>query len=224
MRAVLLGVVGGLLVSAAAVVLVILALPEEPLGRSTLPSNAPTSSPRATVAPTAAASASASPSASPPANASGSAEGSVAVGLRVGDAAPPLTLPQLGGGTIDLAAIEDRPVWVNFTASWCPTCRDELPLMERIQAQLDDRLTVIAVDVREDPDTVASLASELGLTLPIGLDQEGRAQLAWGAYALPVHYWVDADGRIRYVLYGAPGPDQFIEGVRSVLPGARIEL
>lgn len=223
MRAVVAGVLAGLLVSATLVAAVLLSLPDEPLGRVPFasPSVATTAPDGVTGSP-----GPDEPSAAPatPAGGVASPGSSAAVGLRVGDAAPPLAVPQLGGGMIDLTAVPEGPVWVNFTASWCPPCRDELPLMERIQDQLGERLTILVIDVREDPDTVASLATELGLTLPIGLDRDGRAQLAWGAYALPVHYWLDADRRIRHVLYGGPGPDRFLEAVRSVVPDAEIEL
>lgn len=222
MRPVLAGVAAGLLVSAALVALLILTLPEEPLGRP------PTSAPSATLAPGPSASPSASPSGSVPPSGSpgptGVGSGSPPVGLDVGDQAPPLVVEQLGGGRIDLANLRGKPIWVNFTASWCPTCRDELPLMERIGRQLGGELAIVVVDVREDEDTVASLATELALTLPVGMDKDGQAQLAWGAFALPVHYWLDVDGRVRAFVYGGAGPEQFVEGVHSVLPEAQIEF
>jgi len=220
MRPVLAGVAAGLLVSAALVALVILTLPEEPLGRP--PTTAP--SPTATLAPSPSG-ASASPSrASDSPGPTGVGSGSPAVGLDVGDQAPPLVVDQLGGGQIDLANLRGKPIWVNFTASWCPTCRDELPLMERIGRQLGGELAIVVIDVREDEDTVASLATELALTLPVGMDMDGQAQQAWGAFALPVHYWLDAEGQVRAFVYGGAGPEQFVEGVHSVLPDAQIEL
>jgi thiol-disulfide isomerase/thioredoxin len=219
MRPVLAGVAAGLLVSAALVALVILTLPEEPLGRP------PTTAPSATSTPAASASGSPSPSgASDSPGPTGVGSGSLAVGLDVGDQAPPLVVDQLGGGLLDLANLRGKPIWVNFTASWCPTCRDELPLMERIGRQLGGDLAIVVIDVREDEDTVASLATELALTLPVGMDMDGQAQQAWGAFALPVHYWLDAEGRVRAFVYGGAGPEQFVEGVHSVLPDAQIEL
>jgi thiol-disulfide isomerase/thioredoxin len=219
MRPVLAGVAAGLLVSAALVALVILTLPEEPLGRP------PTTAPSATSTPAASASGSPSPSgASDSPGPTGVGSGSPAVGLDVGDQAPPLVVDQLGGGLLDLANLRGKPIWVNFTASWCPTCRDELPLMERIGRQLGGELAIVVIDVREDEDTVASLATELALTLPVGMDTDGQAQQAWGAFALPVHYWLDAEGRVRAFVYGGAGPEQFVEGVHSVLPDAQIEL
>jgi cytochrome c biogenesis protein CcmG/thiol:disulfide interchange protein DsbE len=223
MRPVLVGVAAGLLVSAAVVALVILTLPEEPLGRP--PTTAPSISP---AVPSASVGPGVSPSGSIPASggpgATGIGSGSPAVGLDVGDQAPPLVVDQLGGGQIDLANLRGKPIWVNFTASWCPTCRDELPMMERIGQQLGGDLAIVVVDVREDEDTVASLATELALTLPVGMDRDGQAQQAWGAFALPVHYWLDGDGRVRAFVYGGAGPEQFVEGVHEVLPEAEIEL
>ncbi len=146
--------------------------------------------------------------------------GSPAVGLRVGDVAPPLVVPQVGGGSIDLSTVRGKPVWVSFTASWCPSCRDELALMDKALVQLGDRLAIIAVDVKEDPDTAASLVSQTGFVAPMGIDRDGAAQAAWNAYVLPIHYWLDKDGVVRAVLYGSGGPAQFAAGIRSVLPGA----
>lgn len=222
MRPVLAGVLAGLLVSAAFIAFVIASLPDEPIGR--VPSAPPSAvaSPSASPEPSTDAP---SPSASSEPSASGDPAGSSPpVGLGIGDQAPDLVVDQLGGGEIDLAALRGRPVWVNFTASWCPPCRDELPLMERIGRQLDGELTILVIDVREDDDTVASLATELALTLPVGLDRDGEAQQDWGAFALPVHYWLDAEGRVRSFLYGGPGPDQFVEATKTVLPDADIEL
>ena len=68
---------------------------------------------------------------------------------------PPLVVPGLGGATIDLAELRGSPVWVNFMATWCPPCRDELPLMNAYAAEhQDDGLVVIAIDAGhggEDP-------------------------------------------------------------------------
>ncbi len=145
-----------------------------------------------------------------------------AVGLQVGDRAPSLVLPRLGGGAVDLAALRGRPVWVNFMASWCPDCQDELPLMEGYSYELGQRISIVLVDVRESPAVVAAFAGRMRLDLPVGIDQGGTAQRTWSAYALPVHYWLDAQGIVRAVGFGELGPPQFLESVRRVLPGASL--
>ncbi len=145
-----------------------------------------------------------------------------AVGLQVGDRAPSLVVPRLGGGTVDLAALRGRPVWINFMASWCPDCQDELPLMEGYSFELGQRISIVLVDVHESPAAVAAFASHMRLDLPVGIDQDGAAQRTWSAYALPVHYWLDAQGIVRAVGFGELGPPQFLESVRRVLPGASL--
>src|SRR5439155_18833270 len=53
--------------------------------------------------------------------------------FHVGEPAPPLTLPLLGGGSVDLASLKGKPVWLNFMATYCPPCRDEFPVMSAFQ-------------------------------------------------------------------------------------------
>ena len=145
------------------------------------------------------------------------------MGLAVGDRAPPLAMAAVGGNEIDTSLIVDRPIWINFMATWCPPCIDELPVMQRFQRQLEEEMTILVVDIREPEQTVADFMLSLGVDLPVGLDMDGEAQRAWGAYALPVHYWVDTDGRIAAFVFGGAGPEQFIDGIHSVLPDVELQ-
>ena len=141
-------------------------------------------------------------------------------GVEIGNIAPPLKVVGLGEVTeIDLAALKGSPVWVNFTASWCPTCRDELATMERF-ALANPGVTILVIDVKEPADVVQALVDSTGISMPVGLDLDGQAQLAWNAYALPVHFFVDKDGIVREYIYGGPGPDQFLAGLKTILPDA----
>ena len=141
----------------------------------------------------------------------------------VGEPAPPLTVPALGGGEIALAALAGKPVWVNFMASWCEPCRDEIPRMNAFAARYADQgLVVVAVDVREDEAVVDAFARELSIAFPVGLDSDGAAQAAWGAFALPVHFWIDAEGIVRYGALGGIGPDIMAEGLQTILPGVTV--
>jgi thiol-disulfide isomerase/thioredoxin len=145
------------------------------------------------------------------------------VGLGIGQSAPQLRVARLGGGTLDLEAMRGKPVWVNFMASWCLPCRDELPLMERARRALGDEIEIVAVDVREDEATARAFADDLVLEMPVGLDEDGAVRDAWSAYAMPVHYWLDAEGLIRANAFGGIGPDAMLDGIRSVVPDAQWE-
>lgn len=184
-----------------------MSVPVPSASASAAPSGSPGTSPGA--------SSSAVPSGSPGPSASG---GTGAL-FRVGEPAPPLVVPQVGGGTIDLANLRGSPVWVNFMGTYCPPCLDEFPLMNGFAARYaDDGLVILAIDVREDEGTVAAFAQSLDAAFPLGLDLDGSAQQAWGALALPVHFWIDRDGVIRDGALGGIGSDIMARGVQAILP------
>jgi len=105
----------------------------------------------------------------------------------------------------------------------CPPCIDEFPRMNGFAARYADAgLVVIAIDIREDEGTVAEFALRLNATFPLGLDTSGAAQQAWGAYGLPVHYWIDKTGIVRDGALGGIGPDVMARGVAAILPGVTV--
>jgi thiol-disulfide isomerase/thioredoxin len=162
-------------------------------------------------------------SATPQSSATTTPSPSAPAAFHVGEPAPVLQVSQLGGGEIDLANLRGQPVWVNFWATTCPPCRDEFPLMSGFAARYSATgLVVVAVDVREDLEAVDAFVKATGAIFPIGLDQDGTAQLAWDAVALPVHFWIDRDGIIRAGALGGIGPDQMAEGLRTILPGVDV--
>jgi thiol-disulfide isomerase/thioredoxin len=149
-------------------------------------------------------------------SASGSAFG-------VGLPAPPLRVTRVGGGTIDLAELRGKPVWVNFMQTTCPPCVDEFPVMNGFSVRYaDSGLVIMAVDIREDEAVVKAFADGLNATFPVGLDGDGTAQRAWGAFALPVHFWVDANGIVRSGALGGIGRDLMASSLQKILPGATV--
>jgi thiol-disulfide isomerase/thioredoxin len=180
------------------------------------PSETPLVSPSAVVASPTASPASASP------GASASPSGSAAL-FHVGEPAPALAVPQVGGGKIDLTNLKGKPVWVNFMGTYCPPCRDEFPLMNGFATRYgDDGLVILAIDVKEDEATVAAFANELDATFPLGLDTDGSAADRWDAVVLPVHFWVDKDGIVRDGAFGGIGSDIMARGVAAILPDVEV--
>jgi thiol-disulfide isomerase/thioredoxin len=217
-----LSIVAGLLTGIAAAALVLGGI----LLLAPTPGAAPTPPPSASLAlePTPSPSASASASAGASASPSGSdASGGPAPAFHIGEQAPALVVPQVGGGTIDLRNLKGSPVWVNFMGTYCPPCVDEFPLMNGFLARhADDGLVIIAVDVREDEGTVAAFAQQLDAMFPLGLDGDGTVATRWDAVALPVHFWIDTDGVIRDGALGGIGPDIMARGLRTIMPGVDV--
>lgn len=217
------GLIAGILVAVGLLAGVLAFAPEIETAAPTValpPMTASSPSPSPTAPPTPAATAIASPSAvaSPSASAAGTTGP-----FHVGEAAPVLLVAQVGGGTIDLAALRGKPVWVNFMATWCPPCQDEFPLMNGFASRYaDSGLVVLAIDVKEEEGVVAAFAQSLGATFPLGLDPDGATSDAWDAVALPVHFWIDKDGIIRDGSLGGIGPDVMAAGLRTILPGVDV--
>jgi thiol-disulfide isomerase/thioredoxin len=213
MRAAL-SIVAGLLagvVVAVAILASVLAFGPEPVPT---PTPLPTFVPSPSLAPSTAGDGSAAPSAGPSSAASEDPGGA----FRVGEPAPPLVVPQVGGGTIDLAELRGEPVWVNFWGTYCPPCVDEFPLMNGFAVRYaDEGLVVLAIDVREEEGVVAAFADRLGTTFPLGLDADGSVAADWDAVALPVHFWIDREGIIRDGALGGIGPDIMARGVSTIL-------
>jgi peroxiredoxin len=141
----------------------------------------------------------------------------------VGSPAPALSVERLGGGSIDLASLRGHPVWVAFTGTYCPSCRDEYPAMESFALRYAyTGLVVLAIHVKDDPGAVAALTQELGITFPIGLDPSGAAARDWRTVALPIHYWVDRGGIVRAGALGGVGRDAMAAGLAAILPGVPV--
>ncbi|CAN5665117.1 hypothetical protein BH20CHL7_BH20CHL7_17470 [soil metagenome] len=217
-----LAILAGLLAGIAAAVLVLGAI------LAFAPEQAPTTTPTPTLVATPDPSSGATPDASSiatpavpspaPATPTASPSSDTAGLFHIGEPAPTLVVPQVGGGTIDLANLRGQAVWVNFMGTYCPPCVDEFPLMNGFAVRYaEDGLVVLAIDVKEEEGTVAAFAKSLSVTFPLGLDLDGSAAQRWDAIALPVHFWIDREGIIRDGALGGIGPDIMARGLTTIL-------
>jgi len=109
--------------------------------------------------------------------------------------APALILNDIDDRKFDLASLRGRVVVVNFWATWCPPCRKEFPSLGRLQKLFKPQdLTVVAVNVGEDADTIFSFAGNTDIV--VLLDRDSRAMAGWRVGGLPTTYVVDRNGRI----------------------------
>lgn len=154
------------------------------------------------------------PSALPTVNPSASA----GPGVGIGQKAPTIQLTLTDGSLMDTSDFAGQPMWINFMATWCPQCADEMPMMERFQGQLRDQMTILVVDVGEERPTVRQFMRALDVDLTVGLDPDGVIQGQWGAYALPIHFWLDEEGIVRQIVYGGAPREIFIQAITAVVP------
>jgi thiol-disulfide isomerase/thioredoxin len=120
-----------------------------------------------------------------------------------GGAAPGLALRDTDGRAHDLAAYRGKVVLINFWATWCEPCRQEMPSIQRLRDRLAGKpFAVLAVNVDEPDARVRRFLKQTGLDLPILMDPDKVVTREWGVRVLPVTFIVGPDGRVRYRLVG----------------------
>jgi len=123
---------------------------------------------------------------------------SAAATARVGAPAPDLSLPLLDGGTEDLARERGKVVLLNFWATWCIPCREEMPELQRLADDLHgDQFTLLTIDLQEDSSAIEGFRQELGLHLPVLLDEDGGVTRGYGVRGLPATFLIDQHGDLR---------------------------
>ncbi len=139
-----------------------------------------------------------SPAGSPQAVSTAGESRSDTVAPNVGDPAPDFVLPTPDGRVVKLADLHGHPVLLNFWATWCGPCRQEMP---ELQAFYDDRhpkgLEIIAIDIQESAEDVAHYRQSLGINFPTVLDADGTVTRRYQIRGVPTPFFIDADGTIQ---------------------------
>ncbi len=118
--------------------------------------------------------------------------------------AMPLRLKDLMGNQYDLQEFRGQVVLVNFWATWCPPCVEEIPSLQRLSERLSGKaFKVLTVDVGEEASTVRDFMAQFEVDFPVLLDPDGTAVRQWRVYAFPTSFLVDPSGVVRYSLFGA---------------------
>jgi thiol-disulfide isomerase/thioredoxin len=134
-------------------------------------------------------------------------------------AAPPLLLRDLDGREHRLSDYKGKVVVINFWATWCEPCREEMPSLQRLADAMDGKpFVLLAVDMAEGEPRVRDFLKQTPVRFPILLDRDGGVSRAWKVKLLPTTLIIDPAQRIRHVAYGdlawdAPAIKSTIEGL-----------
>jgi thiol-disulfide isomerase/thioredoxin len=128
--------------------------------------------------------------------------------LRKGGTLEELRLPQLeGDGAVEYTAYADRPLVINFFASWCPSCIAEMPEFERVHGLLGDRVAFLGVSQSDARGASIDLARETDITYDTAIDERGEFFRAFGGQGMPTTILVRPGGEIAEVWVGALNAD-----------------
>jgi len=114
------------------------------------------------------------------------------------------TLEDLRGSMMSLKDFRGKVIFLNFWASWCGPCRIEMPAMELLwQVFQDDDFVILAVDVKEERDTVSSFIEKNDYTFPVLLDSRGKVANMYDVRAYPTSFLIDWEGKVVGKAVGA---------------------
>ena len=137
-------------------------------------------------------------------------------GPRVGQALDNFKLAQLQGTSLQLADLKGKPVIINFWATWCIPCQDEMPLLENYSRKLSNSLIVIGVNSQEQPDVIRDFVTKYGITFPIALDSNGDLTRSYLINGFPTTFFVDKAGILRNIHIGVLREDLITGYLQSI--------
>ena len=126
-----------------------------------------------------------------------------AMAVEIEGSAPDFTLKSDSGENLRLSEYRGQVVMINFWASWCGPCRQEMPLLEDIHQRYEKLgFTVFGVNVDDDPTKAQKILKDIPVTFPVLFDSDNQVSALFDIDAMPTTILVDRDGNMRYLHRG----------------------
>lgn len=134
----------------------------------------------------------------------------------VGAPAVAFDLKSLDGKRLNLESFRGKPLVLNFFASWCDPCRDEMPLINELASQGNKNgYSVIGVAVEDTRAALVEFAKESKLGFPIALDLNNTVKRAYRIFGPPATFFIDSQGVIRDVVLGPVSRERALEALKK---------
>ncbi len=139
--------------------------------------------------------------------------------LVAGTPPPGFSLRTLEGTTLAFPEQTSGQVLaIRFWADWCPFCESEMTQLEPVYRKYrESGLRILAINVRQDPETARRFVERLGVSYETLLDRDGRVARSYGVLGLPTTFFVDRDGRLKTKVIGESTPEVFERIVQGML-------
>jgi len=137
-----------------------------------------------------------------------------------GQVAPDFALKSSSGENLRLSEYRGNVVMVNFWATWCGPCRQEMPLLDELYARYQRvGFSLLGVNIDDNASKAMTMVSELGVSFPVLFDSRKEVSKLYEVEAMPVTVIIDREGTVRFVHYGyKPGyEEKYLDEIRTLL-------
>lgn len=134
--------------------------------------------------------------------------------LQEGDVPPDFEMETIDGQVVKLSDLKGKKVMVNFWATWCPPCKEEMPEIQKFYDAHKDDVVILAINSTTDENSeqdVYDFIDEYGYTFPIPMDREGIARDAYNIFAYPTTIFIGTDGLVQHPVKVGPMTYEFME-------------
>lgn len=129
-------------------------------------------------------------------------------------------LPARDGGTVRLSELRGQVVMINFWATWCGPCRQEMPLLQQLYGKYEPLgFTLLGVNVEPDSTQAQDWLKKVPVTFPILFDRDNKVSAQFGVEAMPSTVLIDREGNVRHIHRGYKAGDEstYADLVRSLV-------
>ena len=136
------------------------------------------------------------------------------------ETAPDFSVIDEEGNAVRLSDMRGKPVVLNFWASWCPPCRQEMPEFDKLHRELGGEVHFMMVDLvdggTETVESGARFVRDQGYGFPVYFDTKGQAAEAYGIMSIPATFFIDATGNVISSQIGALSADALTRGIAGI--------
>jgi len=134
----------------------------------------------------------------------------------VGSPAEAFELSMMGGEMQKLEDLRGKAVLINFWATWCPPCKEEMPLLDRYAKMYNGELMILGINYEEGERIIEPFVSQAEITFPILLDQNGKVADLYFVKNFPTTFFIDPDGTIRAQHVGLLTEDLLVRYLKTI--------
>ncbi len=134
--------------------------------------------------------------------------------------APSFTLPSRSGDSVSLEQLKGQVVMINFWASWCGPCRQEMPLLDQMYKRYSPLgFTLLGVNVEANSKDAEKLLATVPVSFPVLFDKENKVSKMYDVNAMPSTVFIDRKGNVRYLHHGYKAGDEgeYLNQIRALL-------